>query len=256
MARWERGLWKDVPGPARAQLRDLFAKLRKQYGPFGRAGLGRRWAKLVAEAWFTADAASVAAVLAVVKRQNGKGRRPNVRQVNQALKRQGPASARSIRCSGGFRISSAAGGARPQTSYSTASIEACDAKRIRATIATMKGVDQLLEPMQSEALQTAIKTAKSLATKITKDVEKKGLEIAKVVQTLDLSPIDAAMVMFVETAPVAPVAASPPAVEGAEVETAEPSKGQTMQATAAVLFGGATAEEATAKLQAQAGGAA
>lgn len=89
MARWERGLWKDAPGPARAELRDLYARLRKQYGPFGRAGLGRRWAKLVAEAWFTADGASTAAVLAVVKRQEGKGRRPNMRQVNQALKRQG-----------------------------------------------------------------------------------------------------------------------------------------------------------------------
>lgn len=89
MARWERVLWKDAPGPARADLRDLYARLRKQYGPFGRAGLGRRWAKLTAEAWYTTDAASSAAVDAVTKRQTGRGRRPNARQVNQALKRQG-----------------------------------------------------------------------------------------------------------------------------------------------------------------------
>jgi hypothetical protein len=100
-------------------------------------------------------------------------------------------------------------------------IEACDAKRIRATVATMKGLDQLLEPTQSEALQTAIKTAKSLATTITKEVDQKGKEISVVVKTLDLSPIDAAMVYFLETnAPVETGAGQvvPGAEQLAEVE--------------------------------------
>lgn len=55
-----------------------------------------------------------------------------------------------------------------------AAIEACDAKRIRATIATMKGVENLLEPVQSEALQTAVKTAKKLASHVAKEVGQKG----------------------------------------------------------------------------------
>jgi hypothetical protein len=78
-------LWADVPEPARGQLRAIYRDLRARYRPRGR--LSRAAAKLVAELVFTTAAASEAGVLAVVKRQQGRGRRPNARQVNAALKR-------------------------------------------------------------------------------------------------------------------------------------------------------------------------
>lgn len=98
-------------------------------------------------------------------------------------------------------------------------VEGCDVKKIRQTLATMRGVEQLLEPGQSETLQAAVKAAKHAAGQIAKEVEKKGREISEVVQELDLSAIDVARTMFLEFEPARPVEPVPPAAE--VVETAE-----------------------------------
>lgn len=98
-------------------------------------------------------------------------------------------------------------------------VEGCDVKQIRQTLATMRGVEQLLEPAQSETLQAAVRAAKHAAGQIAKEVEKKGREISEVVQELDLSAIDVARTMFLEFEPAPPVTVGPPPAE--VVETAE-----------------------------------
>lgn len=89
-------------------------------------------------------------------------------------------------------------------------LQACDVRRIRQTVAGMRGVEALLPDAQSEALRTAVRQARRLATVIRQEVERKGREIEAVVRELDLSPIDAARVMFIEPE-VAEAAAAAPA---------------------------------------------
>jgi hypothetical protein len=103
-------------------------------------------------------------------------------------------------------------------------INACDVKKIRQAVASMKGVDGLLDPAHSAALKAAVKQVKQVASILHKEVEKKGQEIAAVIKQLDLSPIDAAMVMFIETEAPKAAALSPvvePAVGELEVPEVE-----------------------------------
>ena len=99
-----------------------------------------------------------------------------------------------------------------------AALEACDVRKIRQTVAAIRGVDQLLEPKQSAALQAAVKASRKIASTIVQEVEKKGRQIAEVSQELDLSEVDVAAVMFIET--TAPREPSPVSVEHAAEEVA------------------------------------
>lgn len=78
-------------------------------------------------------------------------------------------------------------------------IARCDVKAIRQTIADMRGIDTLLDPEHSKALKDAVATAKQVAKTLKSEVEKKGQEISAALKQVDMSPIDQAMVMFVET---------------------------------------------------------
>lgn len=78
------------------------------------------------------------------------------------------------------------------------SLEECDVKKIRATVASMKGLDSLLPEIQSETLKKALQTARKVASTVVREVEKKGRDIESVKLELDLSPLDVARTMFVE----------------------------------------------------------
>lgn len=80
-----------------------------------------------------------------------------------------------------------------------AAITVCDAKKIRETVTAMRSVDTLLDEVHSDQLKKAMDAAKKVASKVVVEVDKKHKEIATVVQQLDLSPIDAAAVYFLET---------------------------------------------------------
>ncbi len=86
MARGVWALWSDVPQPTRTELRAIYRDLRARYGPFNR--LARRWAVLAAETWYVTRAASADATALAAARRTGRGRRPNVKAVRQAAKRQ------------------------------------------------------------------------------------------------------------------------------------------------------------------------
>lgn len=85
---WSRGLWRDLPWAERRALKAVLRELQARVGPF-RDRLTRRYAKLAAEAWWTAEQASGAAVEVGVKRQHGRGRRPSLQAFDRRLKRQG-----------------------------------------------------------------------------------------------------------------------------------------------------------------------
>jgi hypothetical protein len=80
----------------------------------------------------------------------------------------------------------------------TSAVEACDVKKIRQTVGAVKGIESLLPEIQSQSLRSAIAAAKKAASTIVKEVQKKERTIDEVRRELDLSPIDAARMMFVE----------------------------------------------------------
>jgi hypothetical protein len=80
----------------------------------------------------------------------------------------------------------------------TAALESCDVKKIRGTVASMKGIEQLLPGTASQTLQTAIQTARRAASTIAREVERKGRAIDEVRREIDLAPIDVARILFVE----------------------------------------------------------
>ena len=86
VARGVWSLWSDVPEPTRTELRAIYRDLRKRYGPFTR--LARRWAVLTAEAWYTTGTLSADVTAQAAARRTGKGRRPNVKAIRLAAKRQ------------------------------------------------------------------------------------------------------------------------------------------------------------------------
>jgi hypothetical protein len=86
VARGVWALWSDVPEPTRTELRAIYRDLRTRYGPFTR--LARRWAVLAAETWYVTGQASADATAIAAARRTGRGRRPDVKAVRQAAKRQ------------------------------------------------------------------------------------------------------------------------------------------------------------------------
>jgi hypothetical protein len=81
-----------------------------------------------------------------------------------------------------------------------AAIQTCDAKKIRQTVAAIRGVDTLLPDIQSKVLNDAVKAARKAATLIVREVEKKGKTIEAVRAELDLAPVDMARAYFLEPA--------------------------------------------------------
>jgi hypothetical protein len=84
--RWPYGLWRDLPREDRGKLRGFAGKLGQRYGPFD--GLGREYAELTVELWWTARQSSRTALVEEGKRRRGKGRRPTLQQLDRRLKRQ------------------------------------------------------------------------------------------------------------------------------------------------------------------------
>ncbi len=92
-----------------------------------------------------------------------------------------------------------------------AAIQTCDAKKIRQTVAAIRGVDTLLPDIQSKVLNDAVKAARKAATLIVREVEKKGKAIEAVRSELDLAAVDMARAYFLEpAADTAPVEVEPP----------------------------------------------
>lgn len=91
MARGVWSLWADLPEPARGELRAIYRDLRAEYrlDRVSSRRLARRLAKTAAEAWAAADAVSQEAAAVALKRRAGLGRRPSVKHVRAAAKRQG-----------------------------------------------------------------------------------------------------------------------------------------------------------------------
>ena len=88
----------------------------------------------------------------------------------------------------------------------SAALEACDVKKIRQTLASMKGIETLLPPIQSAAINKAMAAARKAAAFIRHEVEKKDRSITAVRMELDLSELDVARAMFVEVGDIkAPV---------------------------------------------------
>jgi hypothetical protein len=88
MPSYPRGLWRDLPVKDQRQLRAKYRMLRRRYGPFNDV-LTKDWARLTVETWWTATAASEAAMAETLKRRDGKGRRPPLQAIDRRLKRQG-----------------------------------------------------------------------------------------------------------------------------------------------------------------------
>lgn len=84
---WSRPLWRDLPAAERRELRACLRALEARYGPFTER-LTRRYARLAAEAWWTAEQASEAAVAEGAKRRHGRGRRPSLPSLDRRRKRQ------------------------------------------------------------------------------------------------------------------------------------------------------------------------
>jgi len=86
-----------------------------------------------------------------------------------------------------------------------AAIKKADSKAIRNTVLQMKGMEALLPQGQSEALLKAVNTARKMATKIVKEVDKKGRDIETVKAELDLTDLDMARAAFLEVGPATPI---------------------------------------------------
>jgi hypothetical protein len=93
MAQGSWTLWADLPEPARTALRAIYRDLRQEYRlgtvPVVSQRLVRRLAKSAAEVWAVADVFSEEAAALALKRHGAKGRRPNLKAVRTAAKRQG-----------------------------------------------------------------------------------------------------------------------------------------------------------------------
>jgi hypothetical protein len=79
-----------------------------------------------------------------------------------------------------------------------AAIHSCDAKKIRQTVAAVRGVDTLLPDVQSKVLKDAVAAARQAARLIVREAEKKGRSIEEVKEELDLSAVDLARAYFLE----------------------------------------------------------
>jgi hypothetical protein len=106
----------------------------------------------------------------------------------------------------------------------TQALEACDVKKIRATLASARGVERVLEGSQSETLAQAIQTARHAANTIAREVERKGRRIEEVRRELDLSAVDVARFLFVEPEPEEELvpAAAPDLEARARMDAVEP----------------------------------
>jgi hypothetical protein len=83
---WSNRFWCDLPASERHALRGFLRSLEARYGPFD--GVGRQYARLAAEAWWSATRASGEAIEATVKREQGRGRR-TMQGVDRRRKRAG-----------------------------------------------------------------------------------------------------------------------------------------------------------------------
>jgi hypothetical protein len=88
-------------------------------------------------------------------------------------------------------------------------IEAADPKLIREVLAGARGLDLVLEPSASQALQDAIEAARSAARTIRKEVVKRGEDPADVLASLDLSAVESARMLFLELESTEQAAAVP-----------------------------------------------
>jgi hypothetical protein len=79
--------WSDLPEEARAQLEGYLVALARRSGQLEDV-VALEDAVLAVEAWWTARAASGAAVRETVRRQYGRGRRPALRELDRRQKRQ------------------------------------------------------------------------------------------------------------------------------------------------------------------------
>lgn len=79
-----------------------------------------------------------------------------------------------------------------------AAIHSCDARKIRQTVAAVRGVETILPDVQSKVLKDAVAAARQAACLIVREAEKKGRSIEEVKEELDLSAVDLARAYFLE----------------------------------------------------------
>lgn len=89
MTRREKRYWAALPRSERTELLRFYRALLARTGASPSDLLVCEWARLTAEAWWTAREASGAAVREGVKRWRGTGRRPTSQAVDRRLKRAG-----------------------------------------------------------------------------------------------------------------------------------------------------------------------
>jgi len=95
-----------------------------------------------------------------------------------------------------------------------AALDKADAKAIKRTVQSMKGLEDVLPTIQSEALSKAVKAATKAAKTIITQVEKKARSIEEVKAELDLTVIETARMAFIEAE--TPAAVVP---QGEQLET-------------------------------------
>jgi hypothetical protein len=83
----EYAWWRDLPQPARLELRAFYRALKARMGVLD--ALTLEYARLAAEALWLAKQSSTAALVEGTKRKYGKGRRPNLPALDRRLKRAG-----------------------------------------------------------------------------------------------------------------------------------------------------------------------